>query len=364
MKLPLARVAEFICATGDFDRQEVAQAYSIDSRTIQPGELFFAVKGERLEGHDYVEKALENGALAAVVRKDQLSRYSFHGKLLAVEDTLVALQRLASAVRRLWGKPAIGITGSVGKTTTKDAIAHLLATKYHVHSSKGNFNNHFGLALGLLKLQPEHEIAIIEMGMSHAGEIAALARIAHPDDGVITSVAPVHLENFESIAGIARAKFELIAALPAGGTAFLNADDEHVSQFGRDFQGKVVWFGLGPIADVRAENIQLLGGEGSRFDLLANGTRQLITSPLLGRHNIYNVLAAAAVALGHGISTAEIAAALPKLEAADKRGQVLHFGNGYLVSCAGTASHRSCGRDAGTRSHGRATSSRMRPLHG
>jgi UDP-N-acetylmuramoyl-tripeptide--D-alanyl-D-alanine ligase len=332
MKLPLARVAEFISATGDFDRQEVAQAYSIDSRTIQPGELFFAVKGERLEGHDYVEKALENGALAAVVRKDQLSRYSFHGKLLAVEDTLVALQRLASAVRRVWGKSAIGITGSVGKTTTKDAIAHLLATKYHVHSSKGNFNNHFGLPLGLLKLQAEHEITIIEMGMSHAGEIAALARIAHPDDGVITSVAPVHLENFESIAGIARAKFELIAALPAGGTAFLNADDEHVSQFGRDFQGKVVWFGLSPIAHVRAEDIQLLGGEGSRFNLVANGTRQPMTSPLLGRHNIYNVLAAAAVALGHGITMAEIAAALPKLEAADKRGQVLHFGNITIIN--------------------------------
>ncbi len=226
MKLPLARVAEFVSATGDFNRQEIAQGYSIDSRTLQPGELFFAVKGERLEGHDYVEKALENGAVAAVVRRDQLSRFSFKGRLLAVDDTLIALQRLASAVRRVWGKPAIAITGSVGKTTTKDAIAHLLSTRYHVHSSKGNFNNHFGLPLGLLKLQPQHEIAIIEMGMSHAGEVAALARIAHPDDGVITAVAPVHLENFDSLSGIARAKYELISALPSGGTAFLNADDE------------------------------------------------------------------------------------------------------------------------------------------
>ena len=332
MKLPLARVAEFISATGDFDRQEVAQAYSIDSRTIQPGELFFAVKGERLEGHDYVEKAIENGAIGAVVKKDQLPRYPFTGKLLAVDDTLLALQRLASAVRRVWGKSAIGITGSVGKTTTKDAVAHLLATRYRVHSSKGNFNNHFGLPLGLLKLQPEHEIAIIEMGMSHAGEIAALARIAHPDDGVVTSVAPVHLENFESIAGIARAKFELIAALPPRGTAFLNADDEYVSQFGHDFQGNVVWFGLSPIADVRAENIQLLGGTGSRFDLVAKGTRQPMTSPLLGRHNVYNILAAATVALWHGISMSEIAAALPALEAADKRGQVLHFGNITIIN--------------------------------
>jgi UDP-N-acetylmuramoyl-tripeptide--D-alanyl-D-alanine ligase len=230
MKLPLAKVAEYISATGDFDRQEIAQAYSIDSRTIRIGELFFAVKGERLEGHDYVQNALENGAVAAVVRKDQLGRYSIQSKLLAVDDTLVALQRLASAVRRVWGKTAIAITGSVGKTTTKDAIAHLLSSEYFVHSSKGNFNNHFGLPLGLLKLEPEHEIAIIEMGMSHSGEIAALARIAHPDDGVVTSVAPVHLENFESLAGIARAKYELISSLPAGGTAYLNADDEYVSQ--------------------------------------------------------------------------------------------------------------------------------------
>jgi UDP-N-acetylmuramoyl-tripeptide--D-alanyl-D-alanine ligase len=332
MKLPLAKVAEFISATGDFDRQEVAQGYSIDSRTIQPGEVFFAVKGERLEGHDYVEKALENGAVASVVRRDQTHRYSFKGKLLVVEDTLVALQRLASAVRRVWGKPAIGITGSVGKTTTKDAIAHLLSTRYRVHSSKGNFNNHFGLPLGLLQLQPEHEIVIIEMGMSHAGEIAALARVAHPDDGVITSVAPVHLENFDSIAGIARAKFELIAALPPGGTAFLNADDEHVLQFGRDFRGKVVCFGLNPSADVGAKNIYLRGGQGSEFELVAHGVRQRVTSPLLGRHNVYNVLAAAAVALDRGISPAEIAAAMPSLEAADKRGQVLQFGNITVIN--------------------------------
>ena len=332
MRLPLAKVAEFISATGDFDRQEIAQAYSIDSRTLQPGDLFFAVKGERLEGHDYVEKALENGAVAAVVRKDQLGRYSFHGKLLAVEDTLIALQRLASAVRKVWGKPAIGITGSVGKTTTKDAIAHLLSIKYRVHSSKGNFNNHFGLPLGLLKLEPEHELAIIEMGMSHSGEIAALARIAHPDHGVITAVAPVHLENFDSVADIARAKYELIAALPPSGSAFLNVDDEYVSQFDRDFMGKSVLFGFSPEADVRAENLELLGGRGASFDLVANGVRQRLTSPLLGRHNVYNVLAAASVAMARGISPSEIAEALPSLQPADKRGQVLHFGNITVIN--------------------------------
>ena len=185
MKLSLSRIAEFIAATGACDSRATAQGYSIDSRTIQPGELFFAVKGDRLDGHDFVESALANGAVAAVVRKDndQLPRYSAPASLLAVEDTLVALQTLATAVRKLWGKTAIGITGSMGKTTTKEALAHLLVPRYRVHRSKGNFNNHFGLPLGLLSLEPEYDLAVIEMGMSHAGEIAALARIAQPNRG-------------------------------------------------------------------------------------------------------------------------------------------------------------------------------------
>ena len=311
MKLALSKIEELLSATGgECELKEIAQGYSIDSRTIRPGELFFAVKGERLDGHDYVHQALERGAVSAVVRKDQLARYAVKTCLLAVDDTLVALQTLATAVRRLWGKPAIGITGSVGKTTTKDAVAHLLSAKYRVHSSKGNFNNHFGLPLGLLKLEPEHELAVIEMGMSHAGEIAALARIALPDEGIVTTVAPVHLEYFDSLAGIARAKYELIQALPAGGTAILNADDEYVSQFGRDFKGKVVLFGLKPTADVRAETIELLGPQGTRFDLVANGERIQVTSPLLGQHNVYNVLAAAAVALEHELTLSEIARTL------------------------------------------------------
>src|SRR5438128_10493562 len=172
MKLPLSRVAEFHSATGEFDHRAIAEGYSIDSRTLRPGDLFFAVKGERLDGHDFVEQALAKGAAAAVVRKDQLARYSVKTRLLAVEDTLVALQTLATAVRRLWGKLVVGVTGSAGKTTTKEAIAHLLATRYRVLKSEGNFNNHFGLPLMLLKLQPEQEVAVIEIGMSHPGEIA------------------------------------------------------------------------------------------------------------------------------------------------------------------------------------------------
>jgi UDP-N-acetylmuramoyl-tripeptide--D-alanyl-D-alanine ligase len=301
--------------------------YSIDSRTVQPDELFFAVKGERFDGHDFVEQALSAGAAGAVVRKDQWPRYSFRKGLLAVDDTLVALQTLATAVRKLWGKTAIGVTGSMGKTTTKEALAHLLSIRYRVHRTKGNFNNHFGLPLGLLTLEPEYDLSVIEIGMSHAGEIAALARIAQPNEGVVTTVAPVHLEYFDSIAGIARAKYELIEALPHGGTAVLNADDEYVSQFGRDFNGKVILFGLKAAADVRAENIEVLGAEGTRFDLVAHGVRQSVRSPLLGQHNVYNVLAAAAVAMEHGVTASEIAAALPSLQAADKRGQVVQVGN-------------------------------------
>ena len=337
MKLLLSRIAEFIGAVSL--SSEVAQGYSIDSRTVQPGELFFAVKGERLDGHDFVEQALERGAIAAVVRKDQLARYaglssSGPGGLLAVDDTLVALQILATAVRKIWGKTAIGVTGSMGKTTTKEAMAHLLAIKYRVHRTKGNFNNHFGLPLGLLTLEPEYDVAVVEMGMSHSGEIAALARIALPNEGVVTNVAPVHLESFDSVAGIARAKYELIEALPHGGTAVLNADDEYVSQFGRDFKGKVVMFGFKATADVRAESVETLGAEGTRFDLVSREVRQTVQSPLLGKHNVYNVLAAAAIALEHGITPSEIAAALPSLRAADKRGQVVQLGNiAVLYDC-------------------------------
>ena len=247
--------------------------------------------------------------------------------MLAVDDTLIALQTLATAVRKAWGKTGIGITGSMGKTTTKEAIAHLLSVRYRVHRSKGNFNNHFGLPLGLLTLEPEYDLAVIEMGMSHAGEIAALAKIALPNEGVVTTVAPVHLEFFDSLAGIARAKYELIEALPSSGTAILNADDEYVSQFGRNFKGKVVLFGLSSSADVRAENIQNLGTEGTSFELVSDGLRQEVHSPLLGQHNVSNVLAAAAVALQHGVTPSEIAEALPSLEPADKRGQVVQLGN-------------------------------------
>ena len=327
MKLTLARIAEFLSATGEFDHKAMAQGYSIDSRTMQPGELFFAVKGDRLDGHDFAEQALAKEAVAAVVRKDQMARYPVKSRLLAVDDTLAALQRLAAAVRRFWGKPLVAITGSAGKTTTKEAIAHLLSTKFRVLKSEGNFNNHFGLPLMLLKLEPEHDVAVVELGMSHAGEITALAKIAQSNIGVVTNVAPVHLEFFHSVADIARAKYELVASLPVGGTAVLNADDEYVSQFGRDFHGRVVTYGLRSSADVGADNVEPRGTQGSNFDLIAGGCRENVDLPLVGSHNIYNALAAVAVAMERGVTPSDAARALRSLQPADKRGQVVKVGN-------------------------------------
>jgi UDP-N-acetylmuramoyl-tripeptide--D-alanyl-D-alanine ligase len=332
MKLPLPKIAELISGIGAFDDGRTAQGYSIDSRSIQPGQLFFAVKGERLDGHDYVQNALDNGAIAAVVQKDHASRYPRDASLMLVNDSLVALQTLATGVRRIWGKPLIGITGSAGKTTTKEAIAHLLATRHRVLKSEGNFNNHFGLPLMLLKLEPEHDMAVIEMGMSHAGEITALAAIALPETGVVTCVAPVHLEFFNSIADIARAKYELVQSLPANGTAVLNADDEYVSTFGREFHGKVVMFGVDRAATVRAENIRDHGSEGSEFDVVAAGQRERARLPLVGRHNVHNALAAVAVGIEYGLTLAEAASALSSLVAADKRGQVTQVGDTRVIN--------------------------------
>ena len=332
MKLQLSKIAEFTAASGDFPGEELVDRYSIDSRTIAPGALFFAVKGERLDGHDFVSSALENGAVAAVVRQDQWHRFRGHPRLLAVDDTLVALQTLAAAVRKLWGKSLIGVTGSAGKTTTKEAIAHVLASQFRVLKSEGNFNNHFGLPLMLLKLEPEHDLAVIEMGMSHAGEIRALAKIAQPDIGVVTNVAPVHLEFFDSLAGIARAKYELIESLPSSGTAILNADDEYVSHFGRDFKGRVIQYGTSIGADVCAGNIHSQGAQGSEFDIVVAGSREHARLPLVGDHNVLNALAAVSASIACGMKLRPAVAALATLQPADSRGEVLQLGNITVIN--------------------------------
>jgi UDP-N-acetylmuramoyl-tripeptide--D-alanyl-D-alanine ligase len=184
----------------------------------------------------------------------------------------------------------------------------------------------------LLKLEPEHDAAVVEMGMSHRGEIAALAEIAQPETGVVTNVAPVHLEFFSSVAEIACAKYELIESLPAKGTAVLNADDEYVSQFGRDFKGRVITYGFASTATVRADDLKSLGEKGSAFDIVVGDRREPATLPLVGSHNVYNALAATAVALERGLTLNEIVSSLPSLAPADKRGQVVRIGDITVIN--------------------------------
>ena len=309
--------------------------YSIDSRTVGQGELFFAVRGERVNGHDYVAEALARGAIAAVVSRERVATLpdaALGVPLLIAEDPLLALQALAGHVRRQWGKRVVAVTGSAGKTTTKEAIAAALGAKFNVLKSQGNLNNAFGLPLQLLRLKREHEVAVVEMGMNHPGEIAVLARIAAPDWGVVTNVGTAHIENFaEGQAGIARSKFELVAALPASGIAFLNCDDAYVSQFGRDFQGRVVYFGAGPCADVRLiEANEDLDGLHVKFR--AGAREGQLTLHLLGAHNASNALAGLAVALEAGVELDAALAAVELLTAGDKRGQVIEIGGATILN--------------------------------
>ena len=331
MKLPLWRIAEFVGSKGECDQEAVAMGYSIDSRTLNPGDLFIAIAGERFDGHNYVQAALEKGAVGAIVEAGK----KVDGdplRLLQVEDSLKALQLLGAAARRLWGKPLLAVTGSAGKTTTKEILAHILSTRFRVMKSSGNLNNHIGLPLQLLKLEAEHDLGVVEMGMNHAGEIRALGALAHHDLAVVTTVAPVHLEFFGSLAEIARAKYEIIETLHSGGVAVLNADDDYVCQFGRDFKGKVVTFGIKRSADVSAQKVKLNGAEGSTFELVVGSVGEPVTFPLVGEHNIYNALAAAAAAMERGISPSQAAAALSSVAPPDKRGQVLNLHGATIIN--------------------------------
>jgi UDP-N-acetylmuramoyl-tripeptide--D-alanyl-D-alanine ligase len=335
MNLSLATIAEW--AEGKLLATEAASSeatgYSIDSRTIAAGNIFFAVAGERYDAHDFVAKAFENGAVAAVISKPE--RVDAKSALIVVDDPLRALQRLAARVREHWvnfggGRRVIGITGSAGKTTTKEAIAAVLATRFRVLKSQGNLNNEFGVPLQLLRLQPEDEVAVIEMGMSHAGEIAALARIAAPQWGVVTNVGNAHTENFpDGIEGVARAKHELIAGLAADGIAFLNADDARVAAFDTGSR-RVVTFGRPPGASVRAVRVD----ESNGLRILVEGAcqQQEIRLQLLGAHNVTNALAAIAVGLEAGVSLEQAATALAAITPGDKRGEVLELRGAKVIN--------------------------------
>jgi UDP-N-acetylmuramoyl-tripeptide--D-alanyl-D-alanine ligase len=301
---------------------------SIDSRTIARGELFFAIAGPRFDGHAFLAEAAARGAAAAVVERTVEAPSGL--TLVRVADTTRALSDLAGHVRRLADLPVVVITGSMGKTTTKDMAAALLATAGPVLKTEGNLNNQFGLPLTLFRLRPEHTAAVLELGMSAKGELRALSLTARPDIAVLTNVAPVHLEFFASVDEIARAKAEVFAGLPQGGLAVLNGDDPRVRRAGTAWGGRVVWFGHGPGYEVSAEN-ERGTAFGMRFDLKVGSRRVDVALPLFGAHFVMNFLAAAAVAHARGIETQAIAEAATHLLAAPHRGEVRRLGGGITL---------------------------------
>jgi UDP-N-acetylmuramoyl-tripeptide--D-alanyl-D-alanine ligase len=307
---------------------------SIDSRTIRVGELFIAIHGPSHDGHDHVASALERGAIAAVVAEAQLSRYaSFIGnRCIAVGDTFEALKQLARAVRKAWGGKIAGVTGSVGKTTTKEILAALLGAKLRVLKSEGNLNNEYGLPLTLFRLEETHQAAVLEMGMSRRGELARLAAIARPDVGVVTRVSPAHLEFFASVDEIALAKRELIEGLNGReSTAVLNADDPRVAAFGAFAPGRVLTYGVDRQAFFMAQEIEDRGALGTAFDYVSPEGRVRLELNVPGRHAIANALAALAAASVWDIGAAEAQSVFRSLRAPAMRGELLRFSNGAAL---------------------------------
>ena len=357
MRLTIGDISKIIGCASVADDTRVVAGYSIDSRTVKSGDLFFAVRGERLDGHDYVEKALASGASAAVVELRCIENFpkTIREKLLGVPDTLLALQTLATGLRLQWGGPLVAVTGSAGKTTSKQIIAALLRSRFKVLESEKNLNNHFGLPLSLLRLTRDIDIGVFEMGMSAPGEIRRLAEIAIPDVGVVTNVSGVHLEFFPDVDAIARAKYELIEMLPANGWAVLNADDERVKHFGNNLEARTIRFGFGPEADLRAEGLETDSSGETNFTVKAESLRSIalgagcggkfsphgVTNsavqdvrfhlPLLGRHNVMNVLGGLAVAYLFGIEPAALVDVVGSLRPAQMRGELLKLPNGVVV---------------------------------
>ena len=326
--------------SGSPDR--VIDGFSIDSRTLQPGDLFFAIVAAR-DGHEFVADAFGRGALGAVVKSGLESRRllaelesdeqadAADRVLIEVADTTAALQSLAQFVRLESAAKVVAITGSAGKTTTKEAIAELISGRYRVIRNKGNLNNHLGLPLSLLELRRGAEVAAMELGMSHAGEIRLLVDIADPDIRVWTNVGDAHLGHFESPAAIAAAKGEILEAAAPTDVLIANADDSLVMERAPSFAGRVVTFGLSATADVRADALYNAGLAGTRFELRWKKQSVELRIPLLGMANVSNVLAAAAVAIELGVGLREIADRAAALTPAPHRGAVLRLPRGVTV---------------------------------
>ncbi len=324
MKLPLTWIGSVLGVARDGEGDCFANGYSIDTRTLEPGDLFFALEGESSDGHDWVAAAFERGAAAAVVRRDwDASSSAARGFLFRVDDPAEALRRLAYEARRRWGGTVVAVTGSNGKTTTKEALAALLGSRGKVSKTAGNLNNELGLPLTLLRIDDESDAAVVEMGMNHAGEIRRLARLAAPNVGVVTNVSAAHVGYFDSVDDVAAAKRELVEELGEDGVAVLNADDDRVRAFAEIHAGRTVTFGESPEADFRVVEIEA-DAAGSRFELLTrDGGRPVrFESKLPGRHNVLNIAAAIAAAAVLGMTVESLEGAVATLEAGAMRGRV------------------------------------------
>jgi UDP-N-acetylmuramoyl-tripeptide--D-alanyl-D-alanine ligase len=319
MKLDLRKAAAWMKAQGAVSG--TADGWSIDTRTLAPGDVYFALRGPVHDGHDFLAQAFERGAVCAVVDRDLPA----DGPLLRVSNSVFALGQLARQARREWRGDVVAVTGSAGKTTTKDVIARFLAVRHNVGKTIGNFNNHIGVPLSILRLPDDARIGVLELGMNHAGEIRELAGIAAPRVGVVTNVGYAHVEFFQSIDGVAAAKRELIEALPVSGTAILNADDERVARFAAIHVGNSITYGLNAGANVRAENVEYLP-DGARFQC-AGAT---FTIPLSGRHGIQNVLAGIAAARVFGLKPADLVQAARTIPIGKMRGERLEH-NGITI---------------------------------
>jgi UDP-N-acetylmuramoyl-tripeptide--D-alanyl-D-alanine ligase len=325
----IARALEVSQPTGgsaaDQGVRPTVTGWSIDSRTVAPGDLFFALRGPNHDGHCFVETAFAQGAVAAVVE------HPIGGGLaaLVVPDAQAALDRLAAWARNRWSGAVVGITGSAGKTTTKEAIAQLLSVEMKVGKTVGNLNNHLGVPLSILRLPDDAEAAVLEIGMNHPGEIRRLAGIARPSIGVVTNVGFAHAEFFDSEDDVAIAKRELIESLPPDGVAVLNADDARVARFREVHPGRVITFGISSPSDVRAEAVEY-GGEGVRFRV--DGVD--FASSFAGRHGVLNILAGLAVARSFGIAPPRLKDAVRELAPGKMRGErFVHNGITILNDC-------------------------------
>jgi UDP-N-acetylmuramoyl-tripeptide--D-alanyl-D-alanine ligase len=306
---------------------------SIDTRSLRSGALFFAIRGPNQDGHRYIPDALAKGAQGIIAEQG----YQYPGEfpagrvLITAPDTHQALKYLAMYARRRWQGTLVAVTGSMGKTTTREFAAQVIQSKFQVYQTPGNYNNLFGLPLALLGLDVDHDMGIFEMGMSAPGEIAEMCRIAAPVVGIITNVAPVHLAFFESIEGIARAKGELAESLPSNGILIFNADDPLVCGLAARFAGQKISFGLSDHADVHAAEIEIAGVDKTRFRLACHGISRSAVIPFAGAHYVMNALPAVALGSLYNISLEQMIESLERLQTVAMRGQILRFQEGFAV---------------------------------